>query len=103
MTEPPQQVLTVREMALAKWIEDLVGRKFGDDDRVAYVGLCTAAMVLVAADKDGNLPEVDERTTRAFTLTIRDGCEKRGAKRAETAVACQAVAFAFAKRAAGEV
>ena len=101
MSDPVQvMTLTEREMSLAKWIERLVTHKFPDDDRVQITALCQTANVLAAADENG-LPETDDAVIQRFGLGIKQGCEARGGKRFEAAVACIAVALAKVKEAGG--
>ena len=57
----------------------------------------TAAMVIAAADTAGNLPDADKKLVEKFAFAIKNGCEKRGGKRSEAAVACTAVALAKVK------
>jgi hypothetical protein len=100
MSETPQlQTLTEREMALAKWIESL-SQRVAQDERHRVTMLFATANVLCVADAEGNVPEPTKEEER-YVLTIKQGCEARGAKRAEAAVACTAVALAAVKMAAG--
>ncbi len=96
MSEPPQ-FFSAREMALAEWIDNLAERYFPGDDRKQVVAVCTAAMVIAAADTAGNLPDADKKLVEKFAFAIKNGCEKRGGKRSEAAVACTAVALAKVK------
>jgi hypothetical protein len=99
MSEPAQMTLSPREMALAKWIEAL-SVKVAADDRHRITMLCGAANFLTVADAEGEVPEPTKEEQR-FMLTIKQGCEARGAKRIEAAVACLAVALASVKEAGG--
>lgn len=98
---PPTQTLTVREMAIAKWILEVAERYFPEDDRKQLVGVATAGMILGAADENGLPVDTDSQTVRKFGLTIKQGCEAQGASRAEAAIATFAVALALVKKAAG--
>jgi len=91
--------LTVREMALAKWIEQLSAR-VASDDRHQVAMLCGTAAFLSTADLEGQMPEPTKEEQK-FVLTIKQGCEARGGKRNEAAVACMAVALAQLKIATG--
>ncbi len=100
MSEPPQlMTLTPREMALAKWIADL-SERVAPDDRHRITMLLATANVLTVADAEGNIPEPTKEEER-FVLTIKQGCEARGGKRAEASVACLAVALAATVLATG--
>jgi len=98
--EPPQlMTITAREMALAKWIEKL-SERVALDDRHLITMLCGTANFLSVADVEGNVPEPTKEEQR-FVLTIKQGCETRGGKRGEAAVACMAVALAKIVEATG--
>jgi len=93
MSDTPQfMTLTPREMAIAKWISDL-SEKVATDDRHQIAMLAATSTLLATVDIEGNLPELTKEEER-FTYTIKQGCEARGAKRAEAAVAALAVALA---------
>jgi len=84
---------------LAKWIAGLSDR-VASDDQHQVVMLSAAAVLLTTADAEGNIPELNKEEER-FILTVKQGCEARGAKRTEAAVACLAVYFTLVKAAAG--
>lgn len=100
MTETPQfMTLTEREMALAKWIERL-SEKVATDERHRVTMLFATANYLSTVNDQGEIPEPTKDEER-FVLSIKQGCEARGGKRAEAAVAATAVALAALKMAMG--
>jgi len=100
MADPPQlMTLTDREMALALWIERLA-RKVAPDERHRITMLCGTANYLTVADDEGDVPKPTKEEER-FILTVAQGCESRGAKRAEAACAALAVCLAQVKEALG--
>jgi len=102
LPENRQAWLKPREMALARWMESLVERRFPEDSRKQVVALCNAAMVLAAADENGLPIDVTSLQIADFGADLKYGAQKRGAKRAETAIACMAITMAKVKEAAGE-
>lgn len=91
--------MTAREMALAVWISEL-SEKVAVNDRHQITMLMATANLLATADDDGEIPQPTKDEER-FVLTVKQGCERRGAKRAEAAIACIAVALAAVKVAHG--
>jgi len=102
VTEPPQvMTLTPREMALGVWIDNL-SERVAKDDRSKVHMLFATAELLAIADKFGEVPKLTKEEER-FLLTVKQGCEARGAKRGEAAAACIAVALLAVKQVMGEV
>jgi len=86
-------------MALARWISEL-SEKVAADDRHQVAMLCGTAAFLITANDQGEMPD-PTKAEQKFVLTIKQGCEARGGKRGEAAVACLATALAAVRKAQG--
>lgn len=86
-------VITEREQALGKWIDDLATASCDGNDRLKVIMLCHVEMVLAADDdKDPVVP--DPQRLRRFVEQVARGCKARGGKRSEAAVGAGYAALA---------